>query len=180
MGAIRGQTSPRKGCVVSIARFPAFRPVTSQVPQHLSLAQKGQLQPATPGSTVDGGQELHTGTGPLEVSCMGRSPVRSAGLLAGELLEVFQLYPSLGGDGMLRVSGSHCSCSKAPAWLKQRHCSWPSAGFRPLGPGCPRLTSGLSRHCARTCREPAGEGCYSFLPVMAALSAPWDSCTQGS
>ena len=62
MGAIRGQTSPRKGCVVSITRFPAFHPVTSQVHQHLLLAQKGQLQPATP---VDGGQELHSGTGPL-------------------------------------------------------------------------------------------------------------------
>ena len=111
---------------------------------------------------------------------MGWSPHRSAGLLAGELIEVFKLYPSLGGDvdaqGVRKpVFLQQTPCMVEAEALLMALCWVPVPGPRP-----PRLTSGLSSHCGRTCGEPAGEGCYAFFPVMAALSVPRDSCTQGS
>lgn len=101
---------------------------------------------------------------------MGWSPCPSTGLLAGKLLEVFQLYPSLGGD-------VDASIVRKPQFLQETPCVTETAallmtlGWVPVPePWLRRMTSGLSCHCGGACGEPAGEGGYSSFPDMAALS----------
>lgn len=111
MGAVRSQTSPRKGCIIFITGIPA---VAAAPWADISMAaQAGPLE-----STVDGELgALHWGQVPCALRA--QSPHPSTGLLARGLLKFFLLFPSLGGDWILGMSGSQCSWRK-PTWVKQR------------------------------------------------------------
>lgn len=101
---------------------------------------------------------------------MGWSPCPSTGLLAGELLEAFQRSPSLGGD-------VDAPTVRKPQFLQETPCVTETEallmtlGWVPVPePWLRHMPSGPSCHRGGACGAPAGEGGYSSLPVVAALS----------